>query len=131
MDETLKTELRNRLQADRERLEGEIAPLRDAVKATTYLEDENDAYDNHMADDASALHEREKDMTLLANLELELDDINRALQRMDDGGYGTCEVCGKPIAEKRLMARPMAVTCVECQSTIESRQRRHAASAEI
>jgi RNA polymerase-binding transcription factor DksA len=42
-----------------------------------------------------------------------LEDIRRARQRIADGTYGACEVCGKPIPDERLEARPWAVRCVE------------------
>lgn len=125
MDNRLKQDLNSRLLEEKKRLESEIQDLRDyAIKATTYLEDETDASDNHIADDASSLVERQTDMTLLSNLERELSDTDDALRRIAEGTYGICEVCGKPIADKRLIARPMATTCIECQSALETRQRR-------
>lgn len=44
-----------------------------------------------------------------------LRSIQKALQRIDEGTYGTCEDCGKPIARARLDAIPYAVRCVECE----------------
>jgi RNA polymerase-binding transcription factor DksA len=41
-----------------------------------------------------------------------LDDVRRSRQRVVDGSYGTCEVCGEPIPEGRLEARPWATRCV-------------------
>ena len=41
-------------------------------------------------------------------------EIDAARARLDDGTYGQCEVCGKPIADGRLEVRPVARTCVEC-----------------
>ena len=41
-----------------------------------------------------------------------LDDVRRAQQRVADGSYGTCEVCGEPIPEARLEARPWAIRCI-------------------
>lgn len=130
MDDDLKRDLRARLEADRDRLNERIIELRDfAIKATTYLEDENDTNDNHPADDASSLVERQTDMSLLHNLEREMVDIRQALNRIDEGTYGTCEVCGRPIADKRLLARPMATTCIQCQAAMEARQRQEAAAS--
>jgi len=129
MDSAAVELLRHRLEADWSRLTNEIAELREASKATTYLEDETGAYDQHMADDASAMTERQTDMSLLLNLERELTYTESALDRMESGVYGTCEVCGKPIVEQRLRARPAASTCIGCQTSIESRQRREMAFA--
>jgi RNA polymerase-binding transcription factor DksA len=41
-----------------------------------------------------------------------LDEVRRARRRVADGTYGTCEVCGEPIPEGRLEARPWATRCV-------------------
>lgn len=41
------------------------------------------------------------------------EQVRRARQRLDEGGYGVCEVCGEPIPEARLEARPWATRCVE------------------
>ena len=49
-------------------------------------------------------------------------DIDGALQRIDDGTYGTCERCGKPIPEARLEALPTARFDAACQSELETRQ---------
>lgn len=46
------------------------------------------------------------------NLQDVLDQVRHALARVDGGGYGVCEVCGEPIPEGRLEARPWATTCV-------------------
>ncbi|MBY9073640.1 TraR/DksA C4-type zinc finger protein [Nocardioides sp. WL0053] len=46
-------------------------------------------------------------------LQVTLADVNRALEKLDDGTYGTCDVCGKPIGEGRLEALPWAVLCVD------------------
>ena len=50
---------------------------------------------------------------LLAEREATLDEVRRARRRIADGTYGTCEVCGEPIPEARLEARPWANRCVE------------------
>ena len=41
-----------------------------------------------------------------------LDDVRRAQRRVEDGSYGTCEVCGEAIPEARLEARPWATRCI-------------------
>lgn len=47
------------------------------------------------------------------NLLAILADIGRARERVADGTYGACEVCGEPIPEGRLEARPWAVRCIQ------------------
>ena len=50
--------------------------------------------------------------------------IKDALQRIEDGEYGFCVVCGNDIAEKRLIARPVATHCIDCKTEAEQLERR-------
>ena len=59
--------------------------------------------------------ERELDLTIREAAEASLHDVERALQRVENGTYGVCLACGKPIAEGRLEAKPEAEYCVEDQ----------------
>lgn len=64
--------------------------------------------------------ESENDEVLESMGSLAIDEIRkirRALSRIDDETYGTCELCGKQIAKKRLEALPYATTCITCAST--------------
>ncbi len=79
--------------------------------------------DQHQADHASDAFDRERALSLLENVEAELDDIEHALQRLDDGTYGTCEACGKPIDDARLEAVPAARFCLDDQSIVEGEAR--------
>jgi DnaK suppressor protein len=47
--------------------------------------------------------------------------IDEALDAIENGDYGTCEECGEPINEKRLLLMPFARLCVSCQSGVEKR----------
>lgn len=49
--------------------------------------------------------------------------IREALERIDDGTFGICEVCGKNISEKRLMARPVTTLCIECKTKQEEQEK--------
>lgn len=71
------------------------------------------SYDNHPADDATELYEREKDVALSQHYKLQLLNINRALEAIDKGTYGKCEVCGKDIPLERLEALPTTTYCKE------------------
>jgi len=50
--------------------------------------------------------------------------IREALERIDDGTFGICEVCGEPINEERLKARPVTTQCIECKTDMEEQERR-------
>ncbi|MBW2598726.1 MAG: RNA polymerase-binding protein DksA [Deltaproteobacteria bacterium] len=65
------------------------------------------------------------------NFELRIRDRERklvkklkeALQRIDDGTFGICEVCGKKISQKRLMARPVTTLCIACKTNQEKQEK--------
>lgn len=76
--------------------------------------------DNHLGDTASAMVDREVDEGLEEGAKETLAEIDAALQRIEDGTYGICEVCGKPIGEERLRALPWARLCIDDQRRASS-----------
>lgn len=74
-----------------------------------------EADENDLADRSEDFEERSSTM---ASLEARLEDINKALNAIKDGTYGTCEICGKKIEEDRLEANPAALTCKECMNKV-------------
>jgi DnaK suppressor protein len=52
--------------------------------------------------------------------------VRDALRKFDEGTYGLCENCGRPIAEKRLRALPFAIHCIDCQAKLEKQPQAHA-----
>ena len=75
----------------------------------------------HAADVGSETFEREKDFSILEQVEAELADVERAMRRLDEGTYGSCEACGGSIADDRLAVEPAARFCVEHQEMAERR----------
>ena len=65
-------------------------------------------------------------MAILERVEAELADVEHALRRLDDGTYGTCEACGRPIDEQRLEAMPATRLCLDHQAEAEREARRPA-----
>lgn len=65
---------------------------------------------NEAADKLEELDERGEEVTSLSN---RLADVRLALENIEQGAYGACEVCGKEIEEERLEANPAARTCME------------------
>ncbi len=53
-------------------------------------------------------------------LEKTLEDINKALKRLEEGTYGTCKYCGEIINPKRLLARPIASSCIDCKTKLQN-----------
>lgn len=71
------------------------------------------SYDNHPGDEGTELYEREKDIALNEHYRNEYKNINKALEAIDHGTYGKCEVCGKDIPVERLEALPTTTYCIE------------------
>ena len=113
---------REALLEERRRVQAAIDNLHEENPGSLSDETGDDAmYDNHLADTATVTYDRELDYTLEENSEHVLADIEAALQRIEDGTYGTCTNCGKQIAPERLEARPWATLCIDCQRERERR----------
>jgi DnaK suppressor protein len=112
-------ELRGELEADAIHLKEEI---RDAEQEIVgLLRDGGDGAGNDQADVGSTTLERDHEMSLARNASDMLDQIERALSRIDDGTYGVCESCGQAIGKGRLQAFPRATLCVSCKEREERR----------
>jgi RNA polymerase-binding protein DksA len=112
---------RTALLEERKRIEAAIEYLHRENPGS--LEDETEEMmggsDNHLGDAAAGTLDREIDYTLEGHSEQVLAQIDAALARTEDGTFGTCTNCGKPIAEERLEARPWASLCIDCQREAE------------
>jgi len=102
--------VRKRLEAACADLDRSIAVLRSEQPAARadFPQDEVDA--------GTSLAEGDRAEAVLASAMSQRTEILAALTRIQDGSYGTCADCGRPIPEGRLEARPEAARCVACQS---------------
>jgi RNA polymerase-binding transcription factor len=107
-------DLRTRLTEERTELATQLSTIEEDAFSTTQSELSGDVgLDDESADAGSATFEREKDLSIEQNVRDLLDKIDRALKRMDDGVYGICEVCGKPIEKARIKALPYVDLCIK------------------
>jgi len=102
---TAPEELREVLDAQREQLDAQLHELG--------VEGEAGVVDDNFADTALVSAEQGEQQALAAQLRDQLDDVEHALARLDDGTYGTCEVCGQPIGDARLEVMPATRFCIE------------------
>jgi RNA polymerase-binding transcription factor DksA len=102
---------RERIESEQSRVEELIEGLKTEL-GTSENEDISELadYDQHPADTATETFEREKDLSILEQLENELAELQAALERIDAGTYGIDEETGDPIAPERLEAFPTART---------------------
>lgn len=76
-------------------------------------------YSFHMADQATDNFDREFSLDIASAEQNVLNRIDEALRKIDDGTYGVCETCEKPITLKRLKAVPYAKLCIKCKEDEE------------
>jgi DnaK suppressor protein len=105
------TTLRAELEARRDRARETIAGLAKTPERGTAQ-----GFGKRIGDGTVEAISRLTEIGVGTSLEAGLERTERALAKLDDGTYGLCDVCGQPIAEKRLAAMPDAVTCVTCAS---------------
>jgi DnaK suppressor protein len=74
----------------------------------------SNADDEHDPEGSTIAFERAQLSAVLDATRRRLAELDLALQRVETGGYGICEQCGRPIPAERLAARPSASTCVQC-----------------
>jgi DnaK suppressor protein len=106
---------RSLLAAERERTEARLAALQkdfDAIVSSAGAA----ADDEHDPEGSSTAFDRQHVAALIAAARAHLAEIARAAARIEDGSYGTCQRCGRPIGAERLAARPATATCITCAS---------------
>ncbi|GAB3862187.1 hypothetical protein GCM10029963_67920 [Micromonospora andamanensis] len=80
-----------------------------------------DSAGDDQADTGTKTFEREQEISLANSILERITQVERALERLDEGGYGWCERCGNPIPVERLAAFPSATLCVTCKQLEERR----------
>lgn len=80
-----------------------------------------DTAGDDQADTGSKTFEREQEISLAKSILERTNQVERALERLDEGSYGWCERCGDPIPVERLAAFPSATLCVKCKQLEERR----------
>ena len=112
---------RERLLSLRSRLRGDVTAMADAALKKTRSESSGDlsSMPIHMADLGSDNFEQEFTLSLMQNEEDTLGAIETALERIEEGSYGTCEECEGVISKLRLEAIPYASMCIRCAEAQE------------
>ncbi len=80
-----------------------------------------DSAGDDQADTGTKTFEREQEISLANGILERVNQVERALERLDEGNYGMCERCGNPIPVERLAAFPSATLCVGCKQLEERR----------
>ncbi|MGW1511487.1 TraR/DksA family transcriptional regulator [Streptomyces sp. NPDC002394] len=112
-------EARDVLQSEVLRLRSELVHSQEEL--TGLMRDSGDGAGDDQADTGTKNITREHELALAANAREMLEQTEHALERLDAGTYGLCEVCGKPIGKARMQAFPRATLCVEDKQRQERR----------
>jgi RNA polymerase-binding transcription factor len=107
-------ELKEKLLAERKDLQAQY----DELEELSFGSNQSDlsgemGFDEEYADAGTATFERERDLSLVNNLRDLMERIDKALGKIDEGTYGLCDRCGKPIEKLRLKALPYANLCIK------------------
>jgi DnaK suppressor protein len=107
----------------RARLRGDVTAMADSALKKTRSESSGDlsSMPIHMADVGTDNFEQEFTLSLMETEESALDQIESALERIEDGSYGVCLDCEGKIPKTRLNAIPFTPFCVKCASKLEAR----------
>lgn len=112
--------LRTLLDRHRAEIAEQLARLNTAMAGVRDARVDMDADDEHDPEGPTLVFEWSRIAGLQAESMKDLDAIDRALQRMEAGGYGLCQNCGRPISTARLEARPAAELCIECARALDA-----------
>ena len=105
--DVVSTDVRAALEAERDELVDQLTGVSSQA---------GDHYDANFADSSQVTAERGEAEALATKLRETLDDVERALAKLEHGTFGVCEDCGKPIGDDRLEAMPAARRCIACAS---------------
>lgn len=107
------------IQLIRNKLEDEQTKLSARIEEESARLSSREASNPDRTDLAQDYSSQERRTAFLSQMEEQLEEVESALNRLEEGTYGKCIHCGKPIAPARLEALPHALYCVDCKSKME------------
>ncbi len=103
-----------------------LADLKDVSRSDNHEADNMTTrfpeYGDKPDENAQEINDYSTDIMTEKVLEKSLEDIEKALERIKKGTYGVCKYCGNPIAQKRLLARPTASSCISCKTELQENE---------
>ena len=105
--------------------------MRGVARDNLHSGTDTSAFGMHQADAGSDAYDRDFALSMLSKEQGSLYEIDEALKRIDDGTYGVCDLCQKPIKHERLEALPFTRYTVDCQAGLEKNQHHNSARPQI
>ena len=117
MATTKSNQVRARLESERKRIQEELVQL-----STTHALDERREGSpfGKREEEATESMELEKRLALENRLKSLLAEVERAIQKLDDGTYGVCDICSATIDPARMEALPQAILCLNCRQKVKN-----------
>lgn len=115
LDKKVLGELEEKLNQEKSRLEKELSSFANPVGKSGEYETRFEEMGTDKDENASEVEAYSDNVALENNLEGQLKEIVKALERMKTGTYGFCQNCGKEVSLDRLKAYPAASTCIQCK----------------
>lgn len=119
MDERRARQLLDRTLAELDETAGRVREENDEFREQPSYE--SGRLSQHPGEYGTDLQHRNEQALFLGEAAQEREQVRDALARLDEGTYGTCRNCGRPIGEERLEVRPHAAFCVDCEKKAERR----------
>jgi DnaK suppressor protein len=113
-------ETRAKLEAQLDRLRAELAVIEKSLDLKNRADISRPGFGKRVGDFTSEVIERTTREGSARNLRRMIAETETALQRVDEGNYGICNACGRPIPPERLEALPSATMCIECKKKEEA-----------
>lgn len=118
VDAAVLAQIKEQLLADKERVQAELSGISKGDNHETHAKFPE--FGDKSDENAQEIEGYTTNLATEKILEDNLRDIESALERIENGTYGICKYCGLPIAEKRLLARPVASACVDCKQKLQN-----------
>jgi len=116
-------EIKNQLLKQKEQLTKDLASMsRDDVHENDDRSAAFPEYGDKADENAQEISDYSTTVATQVVLEKSLEDVEKALKRIDKGEYGICKYCHNPINSKRLLARPTASSCISCKTELQENE---------
>ena len=111
------SQIRAKLEAEKKRIQDELAQL----VTSQYLDERREGSPfGKREEEATESMELEKRLAVELRLKSLLTEVDQALQKLDNGSYGVCDMCRLPIDPARMEALPQAILCMSCRQKMKN-----------